>query len=387
MRQKSLALALVFSTILTTAFTSPSGGAENDESKLAAAAREIVEVHRFPGITVSIANTHDTLSATAGFANLETQRPITSDTPMLAASIGKTFVAATVMQLRSAGVIDLDARISNWLGSRDWFDRLPGGRAITVRHLLQHTSGLHDHVHMPAFAEIGFTQAMELEPESLIKLVLDTEPLFKAGNGWSYTDTGYLLLGLIVEDITGQSYEDVVQELFLNPMKLINTGPSNQTYIEGLARGYVSPASGLNLPNQTTNDTGDLVWNPRVEWTGGGLYSTSEDLAHWGHKYFSGQLLSEAAFAEIIKGVVTSETDKTLLYGLGLTIRDTRDWGTVLGHRGWIPGYVSSLQYYSEFDTAIVFQINTDVGIIDVENPVVLEIEERLAALVFNETE
>ena len=304
---------------------------------------------------------------------------------MLAASIGKTFVAATVLQLCDEGRLDLDAPISKWLERWDWFADLPNADTIRVRHLLQHTSGLPDHVHMDAFAQLGLNRAAELGPEGMVALVLGTEPRFPAGAGWSYTDTGYLLLGLIIEAETGRAYYDEIRARFLEPLALISTGPSDRKALPGLARGYVFAASGLGLPPVTTDDAGIMLWNPGIEWTGGGCYSTSHDIAIWGRAFLSGGLLEPETFAQAIDGVVASDGDAMSFYGLGIAIRQESNWGTLYGHRGWIPGYVSSLQYYPDYDTAIAFQTNTDIGIIDSKDPVIMVIEERLAAVIFGE--
>jgi D-alanyl-D-alanine carboxypeptidase len=266
-----------------------------------------------------------------------------------------------------------------------WFDRLPNGATITVRHLLQHRSGLPDHVHMPAFAALWPDQVDQATPEDLIALTFEAEPLFPAGKGWSYTDTGYLLLGLIIEAATGETYEDVVRRRFLEPLMLVSTGPSNRKALPGLARGYVSGGAGLGLPATTTDDRGEMVWNPAVEWAGGGLYSTSRDLAVWGRAFLSGRLVDKATCQQMLDGVSASDSDVISRYGLGIAIRATSDWGPVYGHRGWIPGYVSSLQYYPDHDIAIAFQTNTDICIIDSDRPAILEIEERLAALILRD--
>lgn len=92
--------------------------------------------------------------------------------------------------------------------------------------------------------------------------------------------------------------------------------------------------------------------------------------------------MDEATYQQTLNGVAASDSDVISLYGLGIAIRATSDWGPVYGHRGWIPGYVSSLQYYPGQDIAIAFQTNTDI---DISRPAILEIEERLAALILRE--
>lgn len=355
------------------------------EGVLTSEARAIIVDYDLPGMTVAMVGPDGAVTIATGVANREDEAPMTPETTMLAASIGKTFVAATVLQLSEEERLARDDPISRWLGDRVWFDRLPNGKTITVRHLLQHRSGLPDHIHMPAFAELWPDQVDQAKPEDLIVQTFDTEQLFPAGKRWSYTDTGYLLLGLVIEAATDETYEDVVRRRFLEPLMLASTGPSNRKALPGVVRGYVSGAPGLGLAVMTTDDRREMVWDPAVEWTGGGLYSTSRDLAVWGRAFLSGRLVDEATYQQTLSGVAASDSDVISLYGLGIAIRATSDWGPVYGHRGWIPGYVSSLQYYPGHDIAIAFQTNTDIRIIDSNRPAILEIEERLAAPILRE--
>lgn len=128
-----------------------------------------------------------------------------------------------------------------------------------------------------------------------------------------------------------------------------------------------------------------MLWDPGIEWAGGGFYSTSHDLALWGRAVLSGGMHKPETYAQAIDGVAAPGNDTTSSYGLGIAIRQESDRGPVYGHRGWIPGYVSSLQYYPDYDTAIAFQTNTDTGIIDSKEPVIMVIEERLAAVILGE--
>jgi D-alanyl-D-alanine carboxypeptidase len=375
---------LTFAAVFTAACSS--SPTEKLTASLNSEARKLVHDYDLPGITVAMAGPDGVISIAIGHADREGERAMSPETPMLAASIGKTFVAATVLQLVDEGRLDLDDPISTWLGRRMWFADLPNADTIRVRHLLQHTSGLPDHVHMDAFAQLGLDRAAELGPEGMVALVQGTEPLFPAGAGWSYTDTGYLLLGFIIEAETGRSYYDEIRARFLEPLALLSTGPSDRKALPGLARGYVSAASGLGLPPVTTDDAGIMLWDPGIEWTGGGCYSTSHDIAIWGRAFLSGRLLEPDTYTQLLDGVAASGDDAMSLYGLGIAILRQSRWGPLYGHRGWIPGYVSSLQYYPDYDTALAFQTNTDREITDAEEPVIRRFEERLAAAIFGET-
>jgi D-alanyl-D-alanine carboxypeptidase len=153
----------------------------------------------FPGITASyVLPSGKQYSAAAGWADLERGEAMTVESRMLAASIGKTFVAATMISLAREQAIDLDTLVSHWLDRNSWFGRLPNQQSMTLRQLLNHTSGLPNHVYAP-----GFTAAVSgqwpgsgnpFTPDVLVSFVLDKEPLFYPAKGWAYTDTGYILL-------------------------------------------------------------------------------------------------------------------------------------------------------------------------------------------------
>lgn len=351
---------------------------------LRSAIDDIAATRGFPGMTVAVAWTDSApVSVATGFADLEAGEPMTPSSRMLAASIGKTFVAASVLALADDGRLTIDDPLSGWLGERQWFDRLPNARSMTIRHLLSHRSGLPDHVHMKAFSEAWSGGSAAMDPESLIALVLDRSPAFAAGEDFAYSDTGYLLLGLVIEAVTGEPWSAFVQSRFLDPLGLVDTGPSNTMSIDGLATGYVSPANGLDLPMRTTGPDGRMLWDPAIESTGGGLYSTSRDLAVWGRALFGGVVLSPDRLETMTAGRPAAAFGPGTDYGLGVAILKDGVRGQSFGHGGWIPGYVSSLRYYPEYGAAIAFQVNTDVGVVDSDEPVMYRIEQRLADLVF----
>ncbi len=124
---------------------------------------------------------------------------MTPQTRMLAASIGKTFVAATVLALGREGRLGPADRLAQHLGDRPWFAGLPNAESITIDHLLHHSSGLPDHPHLPEFQAAAAARiaagGAAFTPEEVLGFIAGREPLFEAGTGWAYSDTGYILLG------------------------------------------------------------------------------------------------------------------------------------------------------------------------------------------------
>lgn len=343
----------------------------------------------FPGATAAYVLPDGTVGVAAtGVADTEVGTPMTEQSRMLAASIGKTFVGATAIALAQEGRLDLDAPISQWLSERPWFSRLPNHNDITLRQLLNHSAGLPDHVHLDSFVSAVSRRWQEpgnpFPPESLIEFVLDLPPLFEAGEGWAYTDTGYIVAGLAMEAATGRCYYDEIQNRFLTPLGLTLTSPSNRRYLPGLVAGYMAANNSFGFPHKTTSANGRMAWHPGFEWTGGGLVSNSRDLARWGAALFGGQAMSGEYLDDLLNAVSVSPDNEDIQYGSGVGIYRTTPFGPVYGHGGWIPGYSSSLRYYPDYEVAIAFQINTDIGIVDDTTPIVKDLEKCLAEVVLS---
>lgn len=345
--------------------------------------------YRFPGATAACILPDGTVEAFAvGLADIEHNIPMTPQSRMLAASIGKTFTGATILALAQENLLSLDDPVSKWLGDRPWYSRLPNHEEITIRHLLNHTSGIPDHVESEDFAR-AFGRDAELQnepmpPEKLISFTWDRQPLFKAGEGWSYTDTGYILLGLIIEKITGRSYYEEVKRRFLEPWHLDLTSPSDRRELSGLASGYMAAENRFGLPARTTIRPEVMAWHPGIEWTGGGFVSNPRDLVVWGKNLFEGRAVKGRYLDDLLKSVQISEDDSLTLYGTAVAVKKGGPYGTVYGHGGWIPGYSSSLRYYPDYGVCIAFQINTDIGIVDHSTAIIDDMENRLAEIVIN---
>jgi D-alanyl-D-alanine carboxypeptidase len=382
-------LPLLYVLILTGVSFFFTGCNQNQDENFQAALDDLHTKYGFPGATAAYVLPDGSQgAAAAGLADIEAGKPMTVRSRMLAASIGKTFVGATTIALEHEGLLDLHTPISHWLGSREWFSRLPNHNAITLYHLLTHSSGLPDHVFTEKFAsELSQKWKMEQNPfshEKLISYILDTPPLFKPGEGWSYTDTGYILIGLIIEEAAGQSYYQQIEERFIIPLDLTMTEPSNKRILPGLASGYTDKNNPLGFPSKSTAADGRLAWHPGIEWTGGGLVSNSGDLARWGAALFSGKAMRGDYLNSLLDSVPVNPETSDHRYGAGVSINRAGRFGQVYGHGGWIPGYSSSLRYYADYGVAVAIQINTDSGITDGETPVMREMEDGLAEVVIS---
>jgi D-alanyl-D-alanine carboxypeptidase len=313
----------------------------------------------FPGVNVGIAlSDRRMVTVSLGYADLEAERGLKPADRMLAGSIGKTFVSAVTLRLFDEGKLDLDDKIEKWLGKEPWFDRLPNARRITLRMLMNHTSGIPEHVLNKDFIKTLREQPDKVwKPEELVAFILDSKPLFEAGGGWAYADTNYILVGMIFERVSGKRVYDEVARRILRPFKLEGTTPSDSRAIFGLIPGYVSPKSPFGFEGRTIVG-GKFVINPQMEWCGGGFASTAEDLAKWAKLLYEGRVLRQTTVEQLLDAV-PAKTGPGHRYGLGVQVRRT-DWGVTFGHGGWFPGYLSETEYFPQQQTAIAVQFNTD---------------------------
>jgi len=363
-------LALVGLVLLRLVVPAPHSGGPHDSppTSLDAVLDSLRGSDGFPGATAALVGPTTPLQAAAtGWADREARAPMTPDARMLSGSTGKSFVAAVAVSLAQGGQLDLDAPIARCLGDRPWFHRLPNAEALTLRLLLRHQSGLRDHIRSDAFRRAAQRRMQTrgpdaaFRPEELVQYVLDTDPLFPAGDGYHYSDTNYILAGLLIEQATGRDYYDVLRRRILDPLGLTRTAPATRRDLPGLVPGYNQGEAPFGLPPTVTTE-GVLLYNPATEWTGGGLVTNSQDLARWAKVLYEGEAMPGDYRDTLLDAVPKDSTQQVrygpdVRYGLGVTIRST-DLGTAYGHRGWPPGYLSIFEYYPEHDVAVALQVN-----------------------------
>ncbi len=333
-------------------------------ASLQAKLNELHQAASFPGATLGfVLPDGRSGSVSVGLADVEKGIPLKPTDLMLAGSIGKTYVSAVTLQAVQEGKLDLDAKIERWFGSDPWFPRLPNAKDITLRMLMNHSSGIPEHVLDKKFiAAIRKDPDRIWKPEELIAYVLDAKPLFPAGQGWSYADTNYILVGMIFERVTKKTVYGEVERRILKPLKLERTIPSNRRVLPGVITGYSMPNSPFGFEGRVIQDDGKFIINPQMEWTGGGFASTAEDLARWAKRLYEGSVLKKQALDQLLTGVDAKEGRGSGVgnkYGLAVQIRPS-EWGISYGHGGWFPGYRSEMEYFPQHKIAVAVQFNTD---------------------------
>jgi CubicO group peptidase (beta-lactamase class C family) len=258
-----------------------------------------------------------------GFANMEWGIPNRPDTKFRLGSVTKQFTSMIIMQLVQQGKIKLDGTITDYLPE---YPKRTGNK-ITIHHLLTHTSGI------PGYTEFAnFTAEMErnaYSPDAFVKMFADSALLFEPGTQWSYSNSGYFLLGAIIERVTGKTYEQVLSENILKPVGMENTGyDHSQTIIARRAAGYEK--RGRNYINTDYLDMS-------VPYSAGSLYSTVEDLYLWDQALYTDKLISAENKAKMFTPFLNSYA-----YGWGITrtpIGNTTESVATIQHGGGINGF------------------------------------------------
>src|SRR6185436_19965046 len=280
---------------------------------------------------------------------------------MLAGSVGKTFAAATALQLVKEGRIRLDDRIERYLGREPWFLRLPNAKDITVRQLMNHTSGLVRYEFKDQFTkDLTANPEKVWKPAELVAYLLDEKAPFEAGKGWDYSDTNYIVLGMIIEKVTGRKFYDEANRRVIKPLMLKDTIPQEGPVMKGVVQGYAGAGNPFGGKDAMI-ENGKFVINPQLEWTGGGYASTSIELARWAKLMYEGKAYDASLLPQVLDGVAAPMLGRDAKYGLCVIIRKTQA-GTTYGHSGFFPGYMTDMMYFPEDKIAVAVQVNTSVG-------------------------
>jgi D-alanyl-D-alanine carboxypeptidase len=314
---------------------------------------------KFPGATLGVMLANgESFGLAVGYSDRDAKTPMKPDNRMLAGSVGKTFALATAMQLVMEGKIGLDDKIEKYFGKEPWFDRLPNAGQITVRQLMNHTSGLVRYEFKETFTnDLKKDPLKAWTPEERIAYLFGEPAKFEAGKGWDYSDTNYIVIGMIIEKVTGKKFFDEANRRVIKPLKLANTIPQEGPKMKGVVQGYAGANNPFGL-NDEMIANGQFIINPQLEWTGGGYASTAEDLARWAKMMYEGKAFDASLLPQVLDGVAAPTIGPQAKYGLGVIIRQTVA-GPSWGHSGFFPGYLTDMMYFPDQKIAVAIQVNT----------------------------
>jgi D-alanyl-D-alanine carboxypeptidase len=318
----------------------------------------VTEHSAIPGLTLGVALPNGTvLGLAAGYADTLTHRTMRPSDRMLQGSVGKTYFGAVALQLVADGRIDLDARLATYLGGAPWYGALPNGFDVTIRQLMNHTSGIVRYEFNPAFLEDLTREPMRTwTPEQRLAYLAGMEPPFAAGEGWDYSDTNFILVAMVVEEVLGTQIYDEIDERWLDPLDLDDTVRSDRPEVPGIANGYAGADHGFGTFDATL-EGGQLAFNPQFEWAGGGFASTASDLASWTQAIHEGRAFPTTMFDDFRTGV-PAPLGPEGSYGLGVIMMELPA-GTAWGHSGFMPGYRTEAYYFPDGGFSIALQVNS----------------------------
>jgi D-alanyl-D-alanine carboxypeptidase len=326
-----------------------------------------------PGAVLSVTGPGWRYSRALGIADPQTGRPVDCEMPFQIGSNTKMMTAAAILQLHEEGRLSVDDPLSAHLP--DISARLTHGDQITLRQLLQHTAGVFSYTDTAPDGTPGIAVASMNDPIALRRAITPHEmvefaiahgqPSFAPGQEgqWAYSNTGYVLLGLVIEEVEGLPLDKVYENRIFAPL--------------GMTRSYLwdgVPRAAFGLPRSwliPPFDVETTEWNVSQSWAGGGVISTVEDMHRFIAALVAGTLFAAPGTLSLMQETVPSPIPGTSGYGLGLIRLD----GDVWGHGGQTLGFISTLGAATDHDVTFVAWGNSAA------NPVVLLAPEIIAAL------
>ncbi|MCP4963712.1 MAG: beta-lactamase family protein [bacterium] len=346
----------------TTVESQPTANAEKvlDQAALNDIAQQVIDQFELPGTAIQIRlDGNEPTTAVAGVANLETQQALTGKDQLRIYSVTKAVTAVIVLQLADEGILALDDPIVDWLPP-SIIGGIPNSDQMTVRHLLNHSSGVADHhdtirpgEQQPAFIGELFAQAQTGQyhwytPQELIDFSTQFEPPFAPGEATGYSNTGYVILGLIVESATGNALEDEIETRVVEPLSLTSTYLETPATANDYAPGYQLVGEGQLLSVAGSNSS--------FAWAAGGLITNIHDLGRLTDAVFTGELLTPEAHETMFTFTPDPKND-IVEWGMGVYRLNTK-WGPIDVAEGGAAGYSAIAFRFPEHEATIIGMFN-----------------------------
>jgi D-alanyl-D-alanine carboxypeptidase len=304
-----------------------------------------------PGVVVLVRDGDRTIRLARGYGNLAKSTPMRVRNQFRVASLTKTFVATLVLQLVGEGTLALDDTVDDWLPGL-----IPNGNEVTVHQLLNHTSGIYDAVEDPEilapYLAGDFTHYTP--PSEIVQVAAERGPLFPPGSNWSYSNTNYFVLGMMVEAATGETIGSQLRDRIFEPLGLHQTTfPTSPRISEPHAHGY------LLFGEPPLLDV--TVFSPSLFWAGGAMVSTARDIADFYRALLRGRVLESELLQSMltIDPVALDPSGSGSGFGLGIQREGHFPCGEAWGLDGDLPGYQAYAWSRLDGTHQIVVLINT----------------------------
>ncbi|MBI4885825.1 MAG: beta-lactamase family protein [Acidobacteria bacterium] len=339
---RTLAVAIAFAPTAALA-QAPTPSRATIVARLDSIAESGVKAGRVVGLTVAVLQGDDTLLLKGyGKADVELNVPTPANAVYEIGSVTKQFTAAAILQLRDAGKLDLDADMSRYLP-----DFPMQGRKISVRRLLDHTSGIKGITELSEFPDLS---RRALPRDSAIALIARQRFEFEPGEAQVYNNSAYILLGLIIEKQSGMSYEDYIEKNIFAKLGMTRSRYCNNTeVVEGRAHGHTYAGRELRLA-----DYADLRW----PYAAGSLCSTAGDMVTWLQALHGGKVLSAKSYTEMTTPARLADGTPTR-YGMGISLANDPRGVRLISHGGAIEGFLSHASWYPDQRVTVVVLMNS----------------------------
>ncbi|MFD0417769.1 serine hydrolase domain-containing protein [Streptomyces sp. NPDC127108] len=313
-----------------------------------------------PGVLVRAHDARGTWRGAAGVADLGTGRPPLAVDRFRVGSISKVFIATVLLQLEAEGRLSMSDTVEDWL---------PGlvrgnghdGRKVSLRQLLNHTSGIYDYTEDPGLhlqGKIFLSHRYDTwQPEQLVALAMRHKPKFAPGAGWNYTTTEYVLAAMVVERATGRSYAAEAERRIFKPLGL------HATSLPGTGVRIPAPSGRMytKFPDDPQHTVHDITeFNPSWGWSAGEIISSTGDLDRFLTALMRGKLLPEAQMREMTTTVPSPDFGDGQDDGLGIFRAKLPCGKVVWGHTGFMPGSQSMAYTTRDGRHRLVVNFNTD---------------------------
>ena len=309
-----------------------------------------VERNYAVGIVAAVVRGNDTLLLESyGKADVEWDVPMPLDALFEIGSVTKQFTAVSVLKLRDEGKLALDDEIGRWLPDFD-----TRGHTVTLRHLLAHTAGIGDFTEAPEFGSLFMNN--RFPRDSAYALLQRLPPQFAPGEMQIYNNSGFWLLGRVIEEASGMTYEDYIEREIFEPLGMTRSMYCHsEENVPRRAHGYFVSRDSVVRRAWTVSHT----W----PFAAGSLCSTAGDTVAWREALHGGRVLSPASYAEFITPATLND-GTPIRYGMGLQVGPDPSGLMYLGHGGRGPGFWVETGWYPEAEMAVVVMIN-NVGPLD----------------------
>ncbi|NKI42555.1 serine hydrolase domain-containing protein [Streptomyces physcomitrii] len=359
----AMVAALAAGALAIPASAAPGAGQARGGHEATRAALEKTVEAGVPGATAGVREDGTRWQAGVGTGDLRTGKPRGAEDHYRVGSISKTFTATVLLQLEAEGRISLDDTVEKWLPGVVRGHGHDGGR-ITVRQLLNHTSGVFNVTEDPQFVREFFSTEFlknryrTVTAAEQVALAMRHAPSFEPGTGWRYSNTNYTLAGMIVEKVTGRGYAEEIRRRVIEPLHLRGTrSPGTDPRLPGPhARAY----SKLSNDPDATKTYDVTALNPSLAGAAGDMVSDSADLNRFYSALLGGKLLPKKQLAEMKDTVSTGDEHPGYRYGLALIEQKLSCGVTLYGHDGGIHGSTSDAVTTADGKHALALNFNGD---------------------------